>query len=139
MKLFRGHRPVASSATLIVLVLLVVIPFLGFLGMLTSQALTVSETVGPMIVEWTEHPANVPEYLRSLPFYDKIEPYQDQIVTKVGEIATSVGGFVVYTLSHATRGTVAFFFQLFLFLYSMFFFLMDGGKVLRKLLYYTPL
>jgi predicted PurR-regulated permease PerM len=38
-----------------------------------------------------------------------------------------------------TRGTVAFLFHVFILLYTMFFFLMDGDRLLRKILYYLPL
>jgi predicted PurR-regulated permease PerM len=39
----------------------------------------------------------------------------------------------------ATRGTLSFFLQLFVLLYAMFFFLLDGPAILRKILYYIPL
>jgi predicted PurR-regulated permease PerM len=77
--------------------------------------------------------------LRDLPGYEYLDQYRDEILTKAGELAAGVGSFVVGGLSAATRGTVAFLFQFFLFLYTMFFLLKDGGKLLRRVLYYTPL
>ena len=42
-------------------------------------------------------------------------------------------------LSQATLGTVNFVFMTFVFLYTMYFFQMDGDKLIRKVLYYLPL
>jgi predicted PurR-regulated permease PerM len=70
---------------------------------------------------------------------DALAPYKDQIETKVGELAGRVGQFVVARLAAATRGTVLFFFMLFVMLYAMFFFLKDGRSLLRRILYYMPL
>jgi len=50
-----------------------------------------------------------------------------------------VGSFLVSHLAATTRGTAVFFFKLFIMLYAMYFFLVDGAKVLDKILYYMPL
>jgi len=77
--------------------------------------------------------------IEKLPFSDTIRPYQELIAQKLGELAGSVGQFVVAHLATITRGTVTFLFLLFVMLYAMFFFLKDGGRVLKKILYYLPL
>jgi predicted PurR-regulated permease PerM len=74
-----------------------------------------------------------------LPFWDVIAPYRDQVFQKAGEVVSSVGGFLVSSLAATTRGTVIFIFMLFVMLYAMYFFLLDGRKVLDKILYYMPL
>ena len=50
-----------------------------------------------------------------------------------------ISGFLIDRLSSVTLGTVNFLFMLFIMLYSMFFFLMDGNKLIDKILYYLPL
>ena len=47
--------------------------------------------------------------------------------------------FLINSLSSATTGTVQFLFMLMIMLYSMYFFLIDGGKLLDRILYYLPL
>ena len=51
----------------------------------------------------------------------------------------STGSFLFRKISATTRGTVTFFFHFSLLLYTMFFFLLDGEPLLRKILYYLPL
>jgi predicted PurR-regulated permease PerM len=136
---FRGHRALASLVTLLLLVLLVFVPLLSVLGIVASQALSVSEKIGPWVSKQLSQPDDLARYLEDLPFYDKIAPYREDILTKAGQLLGTVSSFVINSLSSVTKGTVTFLFHLFLMLYAMFFFLMDGEKVLRKILYYMPL
>ena len=50
-----------------------------------------------------------------------------------------ISGFLISRLQSVTLGTVNFLFMLFIMLYTMFFFLMDGDKLIDKILYYLPL
>ena len=50
-----------------------------------------------------------------------------------------VSKLFINSLSSATMGTVNFFLLTFIFLYAMFFFLIDGDRLLDKILYYLPL
>ena len=61
------------------------------------------------------------------------------IVQNAGQMVTTVSKFLVGGLSSATLGTVNFLFMSFVFLYTMYFFQMDGDKLVRKILYYLPL
>jgi len=136
---FRGRRALASLVTLLLLFILVFVPLLSVLGIVASQALSVSEKISPWVAEQLSQPDELAHYLEDLPFYDKIEPYREQILTKAAQLLGTISSFVINSLSSATKGTVTFLFHLFLMLYAMFFFLMDGDKVLRKILYYMPL
>jgi len=51
----------------------------------------------------------------------------------------SISNFLINGLSSAAFGTVNFLFMGFIFLYTMFFFLMEGDKLLARILYYLPL
>ncbi len=51
----------------------------------------------------------------------------------------SISGFLINSLSSATVGTMNFLFMTFVLLYAMYFFLMDGKKLVRQALYYLPL
>jgi predicted PurR-regulated permease PerM len=139
LTLFRERRSLAAICTILVFVLAIVIPLLGFLGVVAGQALDISRTAVPWIQERIDEPDRVNEWLNDLPGYDRIEPYRDDILERLATVAHNVGNFVVRGLSAATTGTVAFFFQFFIFLYALFFFLRDGWALLRKILYYLPL
>ena len=139
LSILRGSRPGASALTLIIVVLVIIVPLLLLLTIVVAQAVHISARAGPWIQAQIQNPDLLMQKLQSLPGYGSLEPYRAQILTKLGELAAGVGGFFVGGLSAATKGTVTFLFHFFLFLYALFFLLMDGEKFLRRVLYYTPL
>jgi len=136
---FKGRRVLASLTTLLILVLLVLLPLAGLMGIVTAQAIKVGESVTPWIQKQLSEPVAISRFLQDIPFFDAIVPYRDLILQKAGEVVGSISGFLISSVSSFTIGTVNFLFMTFILLYTMFFFLMDGDKLLAKILYYLPL
>mgnify|MGYP001824280462 CR=1 FL=1 len=135
-----GGRPrFAAIVTLVVVLFVVIVPVSLFLGIVVSQALRVSETVGPWIDAQLRSPDALDLLLARIPQLEWLRPYQDQLVAKAGELAGVVGGFLVGSVASATRGTASFLLDLFVMLYAMFFFLVSGSSLLARMLYYLPL
>jgi predicted PurR-regulated permease PerM len=139
VKWFRGRRRLASVACILLIVFVILIPLTGLLGIITAQAIKVGEAVKPWVEQQLSEPDRISSTLESVPFMDKIEPYRNQILKKAGGMVGSVSSFLINRLSSVTLGTVNFLFMLFVMLYAMYFFLMDGDKLLYKILYYLPL
>jgi predicted PurR-regulated permease PerM len=138
-RLFGGRSHWASIVTLILLFFVVLIPMLLLLGVVVGQAIEVGQSVTPWVKDTLSDKGAITEYLKSLPFYDHILPYQETIMQKAGQAVGAISKFLVDGLSSATLGTAHFLFMAFVLLYSMFFFLTDGDKFMKKLLYYLPL
>jgi len=139
-----GHRPaLASAATLVLLVLLVLVPLGGLLGIVTAQAIKVGQSVTPWVQTQINQPAGFWELFSRLPFYDQaadlLLPYRETILRKAGELVAYLSRFLIGSLGSATVVTVNILFMLFVLLYTMFFFLIDGERLLGKILYYLPL
>lgn len=134
-----GRRRLAALSTVLVLLLLVVVPLSGFLGIVANQALEVTASVGPWIEREISGPDPLGQIIEDVPILRRLEPYQDQIVAKAGELAGRLGEFLVTHVAALTRGTAAFLLQLFVMLYAMFFFLLSGPDLLRRILWYMPL
>ncbi|NNE44597.1 MAG: AI-2E family transporter [Gemmatimonadetes bacterium] len=139
VKLFRGRRGLASAASLLTLIVVVVGPLLTVMGIVAAEAVRVSETVTPWVKENLSEPTMIEGYLDRIPFIDKVEPYREQVITKASQVVGSTGTWLFKSISATTKGTVAFFFQFALLMYAMFFFFLDGTKLLDKILYYMPL
>jgi len=137
--LYNGHRHMASATTLVLMVTVVLIPLIFLIAIVVAQAIDVGQSVAPWVQQNLEEPGQFSDYLHGLPFYEQLEPYRETVLTKVGELVGSVSKFIVGGLSSATFGTVNFLFLSFVFLYTMYFFQMDGNKLMRKILYYLPL
>jgi predicted PurR-regulated permease PerM len=141
----RGRQAAASVITLLCVLLLIVIPLSGFLGLVASQAIEVSQAARPWIEAQLEQTNRLEDLIGRIPLIDRIPflenllPGHDEIAARVGEAAGYAGTFLVNSLASATRGTVNFLLQLFILLYAMFFFLIDGRQILDRILYYVPL
>jgi predicted PurR-regulated permease PerM len=136
---YRGRRNLASLTTLFLIVIIVILPLGGLMGIITAQAIKVGQSVTPWVQKQISEPGAFNELLEDIPLYDRIAPYQETILRKAGEMVGSVSSFLINSLSSATVGTVSFLFTSFILLYTMFFFLVDGEKLLTKILYYLPL
>ncbi len=135
-----GNRPrAASGLMLLIFCLVVLVPLSGLVGIITAQALKVAQSVTPWVQRQIAEPAAFSHYLEKIPYYQELLPYRDQILRKAGELASKLSMFLVDGLSAGAKGTVQFLFMFFVFLYSSFFFLVDGGKLLERMLYYLPL
>lgn len=143
MKRLKQRRALSAGLTLAALLTGVIVPALGLVAVLTSEAIDISQRVGPIVQEQLSHPDQlVPRFsgfLRRIPVLQDILPEEAIVIQKVGQLTAQIGGALVNSVSSVTGATVAFFFQLFIMLYATFFFLMDGEKALDRLLYLVPL
>ena len=141
----KGRTALASATTILVILLVVGVPVLTLVGLVAGQAVEVSQDAGPWIERQVAEVGALDERIQQIPFLDRVPglramlPSGEEIVSKAGEIAASTGGFLVGSVADATRGTMGFFLQLFIMIYSMFFFLLGGRRILDRILYFVPL
>ena len=133
-----GREKPAAVVTLLVLLALVVTPLLFVAAAVANEALRINETIRPRL-ELLSEPGALDRWLRPLPLYAWIEPYREQLLARAAELVSSAGGFVFNALSATTRATVLFIFHFVVLLYTMFFFLTDGPKLVQTMLAYLPL
>ena len=137
--LLGGRRNLASLLTLLLMVVVVLIPLSMLVAILIGQALDVSQTISVWFRDALQDPATVEGYLHRIPFYDQLLLNREQIIAQAGEAATLVSRVLVEWVSSATLGTANLVFMTFVFLYSMYFLVMDGPHLIAKVLYYLPL
>ena len=133
------RRGLASALTLITIILFVMVPLILLLGAVTSQALDIADTAVPWVRQQLGTPGLITESLKDLPFYSAIEPYRDQALARLGDLAGTVSGWAVTALQSATLGTFSVLLSVMIVLYTLFFFLIDGDRLLYYMLYYLPL
>jgi predicted PurR-regulated permease PerM len=135
----RLRRPLASAITILLGLVLIVGPLLVLLGLVVNQAIRVTTDIGPVVERLINEPSYLAQQIERIPGIERVEPYREQILLRVGDVVDALGRFLAGSLSDATRGTVAFVFQFFLLLYTVFFLLMDGPAILRAVLKHLPL
>lgn len=139
LRLFGGSRGVASITTLLIVLCFVFVPIVLIAMVFIGQGAELATTAIP----WVQSLANDPDFLTSqlekLPFYDRLLPYRDQMAERLGGVFVATSSTVVDLLQSATRGTVSAVITALLVFYSFFFFLMDGDRLIKQVLYYLPL
>jgi predicted PurR-regulated permease PerM len=118
---------------------MVILPTIVFVGMLTDQALRVGEDLESWLAENTAADGALAKAVEQSEVYQKLLPYQDQIVEKGTQLAEQIASVVAGKLADFAQGTAEFFMMLFITLYSMLYFLKDGGKIMRWVFACTPL
>jgi predicted PurR-regulated permease PerM len=134
-----GRGWLAAAATVFTALALIVVPLAIVLTLVASEALRLSDAIAPRIQEFVSHPQDIPSLLERLPFYEHIAPYRGQIAARAAEILSNVGRFVVSSISATTAGTASAVLQFFILLYTLFFLLLDGPAMLRRMTSYLPL
>jgi len=134
-----GRRGLASFLTLLVALTFVFVPVVLVLGAVVAQAVDIAESARPWIQEQLTTPGTLTGLLESLPFHDRLEPFRETVISRLGEFATVVSGWIVDLVQSITLGTVSALVSGLIVLYTMFFFLMDGDRLLYYMLYYLPL
>lgn len=133
------RRALASSLTLLTVIFFVMVPLGLLLSTVARQAVDIAETAVPWVQQQLLTPGLITEYLESLPFYNYIEPYRELVITRVGDLAGLVSGWLVSGLKSATLGSFNALLSILIVLYALFFFLIDGDRLLFYMLYYLPL
>lgn len=135
----RGSRPLAAVTTLGLLLVLVIGPLIVLAGVVAGEALRVAAEVRPWIEGRIGERSWIDDVIQRVPYVDQLEPFRATIMARGAELVGSLGTFLANALSTATRGTVLFFFHFFILLYAMFYFLMDGPRMLDSIMSYLPL
>ena len=139
-KKFGGRESAAAFVTLAMTTLMVLVPVILLLGMVADQAVEVGETVTPWIQSHLHNPAvrdaPLPDWF---PFREDLGPYAAQIRAKVAQFAGKTGAFLAGSLGKISAGTASFFFDIFVLLFSMFYFLKHGQETMDTILGYMPL
>lgn len=139
LKLTRNRKGAAAGLTLLLLSLLVFVPLIGFGLVVAQQAVELGSAAGPWLRTQFSTPSALDALSQRFPELQALRPYRDQILEKLGEFGTTLGSFAVNLVTSAAQGLMELALLLFVMLYATFYFLIDGPKLLQKVLYYSPL
>jgi len=136
----KNRSALAAGTTLIITAFAFGLPLAGFTGMVTSEAIQISKKARPIVKEALDNNLSLGEQVPEwLPLKEKLEPFHETIVNKASEATSTMGGWLVSSLSSATKGTIGFFMSLFIMFYAMFYFLIHGPKLISLLASLLPL
>lgn len=133
------RRRLASLLTVLGLALIVVVPLGAFLTLVVTQAVDLGDSVGPWIQERAHSWDRLATWLHALPIVGPLVPDEQAIAAWASQFAGRAGTFLINNVRAATTSTMGVVLQLFVALYALYFFLLDGPAILGRILYFTPL
>jgi len=136
---FRGRRVLAAVCIIILVFFAIIGPLFTLFGVVVAQAFEVSKAIAPRIQEQLQNPGELQLMLDRIPFLADLAPYRDDIISKVGQVAGQTASLVGNWIAAGTKGTAKFLLMMFVMLYAIYYFLLEGPAVLKKFLYYLPL
>ena len=128
----------AGALTLVILLVGVGLPLAGFLTLVATEAVQVSQGAEAWLRE-DGRTAQLRVLVERIPFTGRLLPEGAELVEQLREAASRTGPVLMGVLAAATRGTLSFLLQLFVLCYALFYFLLDGPAILRRILNYIPL
>jgi predicted PurR-regulated permease PerM len=134
-----GNRYLAAAVNLVLLILVVMLPVGVLAGIFIGQAVDVGKSLTPIAVDFVREPESFVSWLHDLPYYHDVMAYEEELKNKIIASIEAAGGFLVGGLSQVAIGTANLLFMSLVFLYTFFFFQLDGHKVVHSILYYLPL
>jgi predicted PurR-regulated permease PerM len=139
LNLTGNRQAISSLATIILVLFFIIIPVALIATIVVGQATDFATKALPWVQNVANDPGIITKQLEKLPFYERLLPYRDMLTERIGGILVSISGSGVSLLQSVTVGTFNALLTSLLVLYSFFFFLMDGGKLVHRILYYLPL
>jgi predicted PurR-regulated permease PerM len=134
-----GREKTASLLTVLIIACLVLLPLAALIGVVVAQAIHVSQTVTPWVRNFIEQPSFVSDLMHRIPYYEQLLPHRDMILEKLGGLVSNTSTLLINSLSSITKVTVNAAIMSIIMLYTMFYFFIDGKKLLYRILYYIPL
>lgn len=135
---FRRHsmsKNLSSSLTLIIFSLIIIFPLGFILSLIVDQTGNLIQLIQPFIQNLQENTNAVDKWNSIMPAFLQA----DAVLEMVTNLLKQVQGFIAGNIASFTSSAVRSFVLIFIFYYSMYFFLKDGRKILEKILYYIPM
>lgn len=142
--LLGGRSVIAAGLVVVLIVLLVLGPASTLFGVVVSQAVEITQEIGPWVEARLASRDALTAWLEGLPFLDRLPidpvlPEPERLIEIVGNAVRGTGSLLIDGLAAAGRGTATFLLQLFIYLYAVFFFLVSGRETLDHVLRLSPL
>ena len=128
----------SSALTLILITIMFILPFSFFITLLARQIVIVFNSYG-QTNQISGVINDVGNFLRTNEQIQKLGINDAVLTQRLDEIGKAVVTFVYQSLKSFTQNSVEFLIMFILMLYSLFFFLRDGEKIMKKIMFILPL
>ncbi|TSC84378.1 MAG: permease [Parcubacteria group bacterium Gr01-1014_13] len=129
----------SSLATIVIVLVIIIIPVILLSGLVVNESLRIydslSDNQGPIV----NTVKNVIYWVQNNPVTDKLNLDEQQVTARLTEVAKTITDFIFTAAKNLTQNSLTFLVMFVIMIYTLFFFLRDGEKLLKKLMHIFPL
>src|SRR3989344_3200749 len=129
----------SSLATIIIVLVIIIIPVTLLSSLILKESVNIYDSLasnqGPIV----STVKNVFSWVQNNPITDKLNLDEQQVTAKLTEIAKTITDFIFTAAKNLTQNSLTFLIMFIIMIYTLFFFLKDGEKLLKKLMRIFPL
>ncbi len=134
-----NHPNLSTTITLVIVVVIIVLPLLIFGVLLFREVFNLYASIDGSRGQIGSLVQRVIDFVQHSRYFADLNIDQQTIAQKVAEASNDVLGYLFKMLRSFTQNSLILFAQFILMLYTLFFFIRDGKKLLNKLMYLLPL
>lgn len=132
------NQSLSAGLTLLIVTVLVLLPFSLIVTLLIKEIVNIFNSYG-QTDQLSGIIQDVNNYLHNSDLIQKIGLNETSLSSRLDEVGRSVVTFVYISVKSLTQNSLEFIALFVLMLYTLFFFLRDGSKILKKFMFLFPL
>ncbi len=133
------HPNLSATITLLAVILVILIPLLILGTLLLKEAVNLYGTLSSSGNLWTAALERVTNFFKYNSYNAQLHIDENFWGAKFTEVSQNVLNYIFTWLTSLTQNSVVLVFMFITMLYTLFFFVRDGAKMLKKLLYLSPI
>lgn len=133
------HVNLSAIATIIIVLIIIIIPVTILSSLIVKESLNIYESLANKQGHIVETIQNVIGWVKTNPLTEKLRLNEQQVTEKLTDIAKIITTFIFTAAKNLTQNSLTFLIMFVIMVYTLFFFLKDGDKLLRRLMHISPL
>jgi predicted PurR-regulated permease PerM len=129
----------STAITMMITVLVIVVPLVLVGTLVVNQSIDMYNSLSQNSGSIKTGVSAAVDWVKNNPLTSQLNIDQSTITAKFTELAQSLTSFLLNSAKSFTQNSVVFLIMLFITFYSLFFFIRDGEKLLKKLMHLCPL
>ena len=133
------YANLSSLITIVIILVIIIIPVALISSLILKESLDIytslSNNQGPIV----STVKNVIDWIQNNAITDKLNIDEQQVTAKLTEVAKTITDIIFTAAKNLTQNSLTFLIMFVIMIYALFFFLKDGGRILKKLAHISPL
>jgi predicted PurR-regulated permease PerM len=134
-----GNANLSATLILILIVLIILFFFTLLSGLLLKESIGLYSNIGNRSEQIQTSLRAAADWLKNQTIVSDFSFNADFWAQKISDISSAVSGYIIETIKNIAQNSFAFILMCIVSLYSLYFFLRDGDKILKKVMFLLPL